>query len=66
MPAMVSLKDVLKAYAEDGELYFKLPDLKTRCNACSHRCVILPGAFILREACTARPFYVTLPVAMIR
>jgi pyruvate formate lyase activating enzyme len=43
MVAAMSLKDVLKTLATEGELYEPLPDGKVRCYACGHRCVILPG-----------------------
>jgi pyruvate formate lyase activating enzyme len=43
MAAAMPLKDVLKTFAREGELYEKLPDGKVRCYACGHRCVILPG-----------------------
>src|SRR5262245_25672585 len=41
--AAVTLKQVLKTYAIEGELYEKLDDGKVRCYACGHRCVVLPG-----------------------
>jgi pyruvate formate lyase activating enzyme len=43
MVAVMSLKEVLKTFAKEGELYEKLPDGKVRCYACGHRCAILPG-----------------------
>src|SRR5262245_15614647 len=38
-----TLKQVLKTYTAEGELFEKLDDGKVRCYACGHRCVILPG-----------------------
>jgi pyruvate formate lyase activating enzyme len=38
-----TLKDVLKTYAVQGELYEHLEEGKVRCYACGHRCVILRG-----------------------
>jgi pyruvate formate lyase activating enzyme len=43
MAAAMPLKDILKTFTREGELYEKLPDGKVRCYACGHRCVILPG-----------------------
>lgn len=43
MPETMTLKDVLKTFAREGELYETLADRKVRCYACGHRCVILPG-----------------------
>lgn len=41
--AGVSLKEILKTFTREGELYEKLPNNRVRCFACGHRCVILPG-----------------------
>jgi pyruvate formate lyase activating enzyme len=41
--AAPTLKQILKTYAAQGELYEGLEDGKLRCYACGHRCVILPG-----------------------
>lgn len=41
--AATTLKQVLKSYTTEGELYEKMEDGKVRCYACGHRCVILPG-----------------------
>ena len=41
--AAVTLKDVLKSYTAEGEIYETLDDNRVRCLACGHRCVILPG-----------------------
>lgn len=41
--ASVSLKEILKTFTREGELYEKLPNHRVRCFACGHRCVILPG-----------------------
>src|SRR5438552_6881199 len=41
--AAQTLKDVLKTYTIEGELYDKLEGGRVRCYACGHRCVILPG-----------------------
>ena len=38
-----TLKDVLKNYAVEGEIYTHLDDGKLRCHACGHRCVIPAG-----------------------
>jgi pyruvate formate lyase activating enzyme len=38
-----ALKDLLKTYAMEGQLYERLEGGKVRCYACGHRCVILPG-----------------------
>jgi pyruvate formate lyase activating enzyme len=38
-----SLKDVLKTYTIEGELFEKMEGGRLRCYACGHRCVILPG-----------------------
>jgi pyruvate formate lyase activating enzyme len=38
-----TLKEVLKSYTAEGELFEKLDDGKVRCFACGHRCVVLPG-----------------------
>jgi len=38
-----TLKQVLKTYTAEGELFEKLDDGRVRCYACGHRCVILPG-----------------------
>ncbi|HXG68791.1 MAG TPA: radical SAM protein [Blastocatellia bacterium] len=39
----VTLKELLKTYTAEGELYERLEGGKLRCYACGHRCVILPG-----------------------
>ena len=41
--AAQTLKEVLKTYTTEGELYEKLEGGRVRCYACGHRCVILPG-----------------------
>src|SRR6266550_3216930 len=41
--AAQTLKDVLKTYTIEGELYDRLEGGRVRCYACGHRCVILPG-----------------------
>src|SRR5712691_10412689 len=41
--AAQTLKEVLKTYTIEGELYDKLEGGRVRCYACGHRCVILPG-----------------------
>ncbi|HLG16640.1 MAG TPA: AmmeMemoRadiSam system radical SAM enzyme [Blastocatellia bacterium] len=38
-----TLRDVLRTYTTEGELYERLGDNRVRCVACGHRCVILPG-----------------------
>ena len=38
-----TLKQVLKTYAVEGELYEKLEGNRVLCYACGHRCLILPG-----------------------
>lgn len=38
-----TLKDLLKTFTAEGELYEPLDGKKVRCYACGHRCVILPG-----------------------
>lgn len=38
-----TLKDLLKTYTMEGQLYERLEGGKVRCYACGHRCVILPG-----------------------
>ncbi|HJQ67330.1 MAG TPA: AmmeMemoRadiSam system radical SAM enzyme [Blastocatellia bacterium] len=43
MSTQVTLKEILKTYTAEGELYERLEDGKLRCYACGHRCVILPG-----------------------
>ena len=40
---MQSLKDTLRQYAVEGELYSKLESGAVRCYACGHRCFIPPG-----------------------
>jgi len=42
MPAQ-TLKQVLKTYTTEGELYKKIDGQRVLCYACGHRCVILPG-----------------------
>jgi len=41
--AAQTLKQVLKNYTTEGELYEKLDGGRVRCYACGHRCVILSG-----------------------
>src|SRR5215510_11899777 len=41
--AAQTLKQVLKNYTVEGELWKKLDDDRVLCYACGHRCVILPG-----------------------
>ena len=41
--ASQTLKQVLKNYTTEGELYERLEGDRVRCYACGHRCVILPG-----------------------
>ncbi|HXI89391.1 MAG TPA: AmmeMemoRadiSam system radical SAM enzyme [Blastocatellia bacterium] len=41
--AAQTLKQVLKTYTIEGELYDSLEGGRVRCYACGHRCVILPG-----------------------
>jgi pyruvate formate lyase activating enzyme len=41
--AAQTLKEILKTYTTEGELYEKLEGDRLRCFACGHRCVILPG-----------------------
>src|SRR5262249_243219 len=41
--AAQTLKQVLKTYTVEGELWKKLDDDRVLCYACGHRCVILPG-----------------------
>ena len=43
MASQITLKEILKTYTVEGELYERLEDGKLRCFACGHRCVILPG-----------------------
>lgn len=43
MATTISLKEALKTYTAEGELYEKLEGGKVRCYACGHRCVVLPG-----------------------
>jgi len=45
VPSMAAqtLKQVLKNYTVEGELWKKLDDDRVLCYACGHRCVILPG-----------------------
>jgi pyruvate formate lyase activating enzyme len=43
MATATTLKQALKAYTAEGELYEPLESGKVRCYACGHRCVILPG-----------------------
>jgi AmmeMemoRadiSam system radical SAM enzyme len=38
-----TLKQLLKTFTTEGELYEPLEEGKLRCYACGHRCVILPG-----------------------
>src|SRR5499427_9649343 len=41
--AAQTLKEVLKSYTVEGELWKKLDDDRVLCYACGHRCVVLPG-----------------------
>jgi len=41
--AAQSLKQILKNYTAEGDLYEKLDQDRVRCFACGHRCVVLPG-----------------------
>lgn len=41
--AAQTLKQVLKNFTTEGELYDRLEAERVRCYACGHRCVILPG-----------------------
>jgi pyruvate formate lyase activating enzyme len=43
MAAQVTLKNVLKEYTIEGEIYDRLEGNRVRCYACGHRCLILPG-----------------------
>src|SRR5690348_2462496 len=43
MATATTLKQALKTYTAEGELYEPLEGGKVRCYACGHRCVILPG-----------------------
>lgn len=43
MAAPITLKDILKTYTVEGELYERLEGERVRCYACGHRCLILPG-----------------------
>ncbi|HVG20957.1 MAG TPA: AmmeMemoRadiSam system radical SAM enzyme [Blastocatellia bacterium] len=43
MAAPVTLKNVLKEYTTEGEIYDRLEGDRVRCYACGHRCLILPG-----------------------
>lgn len=43
METQLSLKELLKTYATEGEIYEHLEGNRVRCYACGHRCVILPG-----------------------
>lgn len=43
MSAPKTLKEVLKTYTIEGEIYDRLEGDRVRCYACGHRCVILPG-----------------------
>jgi pyruvate formate lyase activating enzyme len=43
MASQVTLKNVLKEYATEGEIYDRLEGERVRCYACGHRCLILPG-----------------------
>src|SRR6266850_3432104 len=38
-----TLKQVLKTYTTEGDLYEKIEGQRVLCYACGHRCVILPG-----------------------
>jgi len=38
-----SLKEVLKTYAIEGELFEEMDGGRVRCFACGHRCVVMPG-----------------------
>jgi pyruvate formate lyase activating enzyme len=41
--ATPTLKEVLKVHTVEGDLFEQLGEGRLRCNACGHRCVILPG-----------------------
>ena len=43
MAAEVTLKNVLKEYTVEGEIYDRVEGDRVRCYACGHRCLILPG-----------------------
>ena len=43
MAAATTLRDLLRTYTTEGELYERLDGGRIRCVACGHRCVILPG-----------------------
>jgi pyruvate formate lyase activating enzyme len=43
MAAEVTLKNILKEYTIEGEIYDRLEGDRVRCYACGHRCLILPG-----------------------
>ena len=43
MAAPTTLRDVLRTYTAEGELYERLEGDRVRCVACGHRCMILPG-----------------------
>jgi pyruvate formate lyase activating enzyme len=43
MAAPVTLKNVLKEYTIEGEIYDRVEGDRVRCYACGHRCLILPG-----------------------
>lgn len=43
MSASITLKDLLKTRAVEGEIYEHLENDRVKCYACGHRCVILPG-----------------------
>src|ERR1051325_6426881 len=43
MAAEVTLKNVLKEYTVEGEIYDRIEGDRVRCYACGHRCLILPG-----------------------
>jgi pyruvate formate lyase activating enzyme len=43
MQAPVTLKELLKTYTIEGEIYERLEGERVKCYACGHRCLILPG-----------------------
>ena len=43
MAAPVTLKELLKTYTTEGEIYERLEGDRVKCYACGHRCMILPG-----------------------
>ncbi len=43
MPEALTLRDLLRTYTIEGELYERHPDDSVTCFACGHRCLIKPG-----------------------